>query len=245
MKLYLSIIVIAFLPIKSYGQDCAEFEKHSKSIDSTYYPGHVIDRTDTVFNANKAFLDYTIENLLDKPSDKCFISNRNLLKRLKIVYCDSSKVVIEDQLKNGKTCEITVLTGEFQVSKHSIETNMDSSSIKTIDGQYPYGGQYGIPEVEIKKIEIEVNGLKLEIPTKAYSNFYYPLMCDNYGFDRQIEAYESLNGQYIYLYVYGGYAAGTYFAKLIFDHKEYKTKIASDYYPLSIHGSFHKSFIGF
>lgn len=233
------------MTIKSFGQDCQEFEQHSKSIDSTYYPGHIIDRTDTVFNANIAFLDYTIEYLLDKPSDKCFISNRNLLKQLKIVSCDSSNLVIEDQLKNGKSCKINVSTGEFQVSKHSIETNMDSSSIKKIDGQYPYGGQYGIPEVEIKKIEIEVNGLKLKIPTNAYGNLFYPMMCDNYRFVRQIEAYESLNGEFIYLYVYGGNAAGTYFAKLIFDHKEYKTKIASDYYPLSIHGSFRESFIGF
>jgi hypothetical protein len=233
------------MAVVSYGQDCKEFEKHSESIDSTYHPGSPIDRRDTVFNANRAFLDYTIENLLNRPSDKCFISNRNLLKKLEIISCDTSKVVIEDQLKNGERCKITILTGEFHIKEHSIEANKDSSTIQTIDGQYPFGGRYGIPKIEIKKIEIEVNGVRLKIPTEAYCNFYYPLMCDNYGFHRQIEAYESLNGQYLYLYIYGGNAAGTYFAKLIFDHKEYKSKIASDYYPLSIHGSFRENFIGF
>ncbi len=245
MKLYLSIIALAFWTIKSYGQDCKEFIAHYESIDSTYFPGHIIDRTDTVFNANKAFVDYTIEYLLEKPTDSCYISNRNLLNRLKTVSCDSSKIVIEDNLKNGKVCKITVSTREFQVSKHSIKTNEDSTSIEEIDGQYPFGGQYGVPEIEIGLIEIEIDGENLKIPRKAYANFFYPIMCDNYRFARQIEAYESLNGEFIYLYVYGGNAAGTYFAKLIFDQKEYKTKIASDYYPLSIHGSFRENFIGF
>lgn len=245
MKLYLSIIILSIFTIKSYGQDCEEFNTHYESIDSTYYPGHIIDRTDTVFNANKAFVDYTIEHLLENPADSCFITSRNLLTRLKIKSCDSSTTIIEDKLKNGKTCQITISTREFEASTHSIKANEDSSSIKEIDGQYPYGGQYGIPEVEIGLIEIKIDGKKLYIPTKAFGNFFYPVMCNNYGFARQIEAYESLNGEFIYLYIYGGNAAGTYFAKLIFDHKQYKTKIASDYYPLSIHDSFRENFIGF
>jgi hypothetical protein len=245
MKIYLLIISLASWTFASFGQNCEEFKIHSESIDSTYYPGHIIDRTDTVFNANKAFVDYTIEHLLEKPTDSCFISNRNLLNRLKTISCDSSKIVIEDKLKNGKVCNIHVSTKEFQASKHSIKTNEDSTSIKEIDGQYPFGGQYGVPEIEISLIEIEINGEKLKIPQKAYGNFFHPVVCDNYGFVRQIEAFESLNGEFIYLYIYGGNAAGTYFTKLIFDHKEYRTKIASDYYPLSIHSSFRKSFIGF
>tara|TARA_B100000683_G_C12442622_1_gene536783 strand:+ start:60 stop:797 length:738 start_codon:yes stop_codon:yes gene_type:complete len=245
MKLYLSFIALAFWTVNTYGQDCEEFKKHYNSIDSTYHPGQIIDRIDTVFNANKAFVDYTIEHLLEKSADSCFISNRNLLKQLNLVSCDSSKVVIEDRLKNGKTCKINVSTREFQVSEHSIKANEDSTSIDKIDGQYPFGGQYGVPKVEIGLIEIEIDGEKLKIPRKAYGNFFYPIMCDNYRFARQIEAYESLDGEFIYLYIYGGNAAGTYFSKLIFDHKEYKTKIASDYYPLSIHSSFRQTFIGF
>lgn len=245
MKLYLPIIVLAFWTANLYGQECGEFQTHYKSIDSTYYPGHIIDRMDTVFNANKAFVDYTIEHLLAKPTDSCFISNRNLLNRLKTVSCDSSIVLIEDNLKNGKVCRITVSTREFQVSKHSIKANEDSTSIAEIDGQYPFGGQFGVPKFEIGLIEIEINKEKLKISRKAYRNFFYPMMCDNDLFVRQIEAYESLSGEFIYLYIYGGNAAGTYFAKLIFDQKEYKTKIASDYYPLSIHSSFRENFIGF
>ena len=71
------------------------------------------------------------------------------------------------------------------------------------------------------------------------------MMCNNYLFLRQIEAYESLNREFIYLYICGGNAAETYLAKPIFDHKEYKTKITTNYYPLSNHGSYRESIIGY
>lgn len=245
MKLYITILFASTVTISLFGQDCSEFKKHLKSIDSTYYPGNVVDRMDTLFNANTAFVDYTIDNLLDKPSYKCFISNRNLLKKLKLLSCDSHKIIIRDTLKNGEICNITLTTGTFEPKNHKIVANEDSSTIKEIDDQYPYGGVYGIPKIEIKNLNLEINGLRLNIPHSTYGNFYYPNLCENYGFIRQVEAFESLNGKYIYLYLYGGNAAGTYFAKLIFDKTKYITKIVSDYYPLSIHSSFIDNFIGF
>ena len=247
MKTKFYILIFFLLPwaLNSFSQDCVEFKKHLKSIASTYYPGHILDRMDTVFNANRAFVDYTIENLLDKPSDKCFISNRNLLKKLIITSCDSSKVIMLDTLKNGETCKITITTSKFELKKHLIITNKDSSSIKKIDEDFPFGAEFGIPEIEIGQIRIEINGVNIKIPNKSYGNLYNPMLCTNYSFVRSIEAYESLNGDYIYLYVYGGNAADTYFAKLIFDKNKFITKIVCDYYPLSIHSSFRKGFLGF
>jgi hypothetical protein len=70
-------------------------------------------------------------------------------------------------------------------------------------------------------------------------------ICSNFSLFKQIEAYESLNGEFIYIYLFGGNSAGTWFAKLIFDHDKYVTRIVTDYYPLSIHGSFKSSFIGY
>ncbi|MEM6380131.1 MAG: hypothetical protein AAF705_18200, partial [Bacteroidota bacterium] len=118
-------------------------------------------------------------------------------------------------------------------------------TILSIDGQYPYGGQYVLPEVEIKAIEIEIDGRSIHIPKAAYANLFHPEACvDNY-FVRPISAYESLNREYLYLYIYGDQAAGSYFAKLIFDHTSYRTRIISDYGSLSMHGSFRGDFIGF
>tara|TARA_R110000868_G_scaffold43642_1_gene146595 strand:- start:29 stop:793 length:765 start_codon:yes stop_codon:yes gene_type:complete len=244
-KLYISLVLLISWTSVTLGQNCHEFKKHLESIDSTYAPGHIIDRMDTVFNANRAFVDYTIKELLNKPSDKCFISNRNLLRKLDESFCDSSKTIIIDTLKNGNTCKVSLYVGKFKVSQHQLKTNEDSSTIKIIDGQFPFGGQYGVPKIEISKIEIEINGVKLKIPEKSYKNLYYPNLCISYGFQRKVEVFESLDGEYIYIYIYGGQAAGTYFSKLIFDQKKYLTKIVSDYYPLSIHSSFRASFIGF
>lgn len=241
----LLLIVLSSQSMVSLGQDCAEFEIHLASIDSTFHPGRLLDRTDTVFNANRAFVDYTIERLLEEPTDRCFVSNRNLLPNIRVSECDSSLAIFEDTLLHGEICRITLKTREFKPDEHSIVSSTDFTHIDEVDSQYPYGGQYGLPEIEIDYIKIEVNGTSIEIPANAYRNFYHPNFCINDGFFRQVEAFQSLNGDYIYLYLYGGGAAGTYFAKLIFDKTKYITRIASDYYPLSIHSSFRKDFIGY
>ena len=245
IKIYVFILLSLICSKLSIGQDCTEFEKHLASINNTYFPGYNEEIMDSAFNVNSAFVNYTIENLLEKPSDKCFISNRKLLRKLKNTFCDSLNVLIVDTLKNGESCRIKLVVGNFEPSKHQIIISDDSIITEKIDGQYPFGGQFGMPEIEIQNIEIEIAGWTLKIPKEAYSDLYYPMMCNNYDFARQIEAYESLNGEYIYLYLYGGEAAGTYFAKLIFDKTNYLSRIISDYSALSIHRSFREGFIGF
>jgi len=245
MKYYLLIILCIFLLGSSFSQNCDEFKTHQKSIENVFYPGHILDGKDSVFNANTAFVNYTIEHNLQKESDKCFVSNRNLLKKLNTILCNDSTIIIRDQLTNGEQCVITLETNRFNVNQHYIISNKDTSAIESIDGSVPYGGCYALPIIEVGDIEILINGLELKVPRKAYSNLYEPNMCSNFRFYREIEVYESLDGQYIYLYIYGGHEAGTYFSKLIFDKTKFITKIVSDYYSLSIHSSFRIGFIGY
>jgi hypothetical protein len=233
-------ILTAFLLLTltiTKGQDRNEFEIHLKSIDNTY-PQYSTE------NTNRTFVDYTIKHLLAKPTDKYFISNRNLLTKLKPVSCDSFKTTIEDTLKSGEVCEIRISTKTFQPANHKIVTK-SSNQIKSIDRQYPYGAQYQIPEIEIDKFEITINGKQLLIPKNSFGNLYQPNMCKYDYFGKPIEVYTSLDNKYIYVYIFGGNAAETYFCKLIFDKQKYLTRIISDYYPLSIHGSFRKDFVGF
>jgi hypothetical protein len=245
MKFYSVALFLCCWTFSSNGQNCIEFQKHLESIDNTFFPGHIIDRTDTIFNANRAFVDYTVSNLLNKPADKCFISNRNILRKLNSTTCDSSSLIIQDTLKNGTSCKITFTTVPFEINNHQLIYNLDSSYIQKIDGNLPYGRHYMAPKIEIDLIQIEVNGIKIEIPQESYSNFYNPNVCGHYGFIRPVEVYESLNGEYLYLYIYGGNATGTYFTKLVFNQTKYITTIVTDYYPLNIHSSFRESFIGF
>ena len=244
-KYILTLFLLLAFTILSKGQNKEEFERHLNSIDSTFYPGYLIDRIDTVFNANRAFIDYTIKHLLAKPSDKYFISNRNLLPKLKLISCDSVKTEFKDILKTGEVCYIKISTRKFIPEKNKIVKDEEYEEIKSINGQFPYGGQY-LPEKEIGKFEIYINSKPLIIPRNAFSNLFEPNICEDYDFfDRKIEAYTSLDGKFIYVYIFGGEAAGIYFSKLIFDMEKYLTKIIADYYPLSIHNSFRDDFIGF
>ncbi|MCB0752641.1 MAG: hypothetical protein KDC52_14310, partial [Ignavibacteriae bacterium] len=73
---------------------------------------------------------------------------------MELKYCDTSKLVIQGKLKNNKTCKISLTVGKFYSSDHSIKKS-SSTTLKLIDGQYPYGGN-GIIEKEIKNIQITV-----------------------------------------------------------------------------------------
>lgn len=236
------LILVSLTLTNCFSQNCDEFEMHLNSVN---YSNSRNRSGDSLYNPDRSFIDYTIQNLLIEPADSCFISNRKLLRKFKTEYCDSSMITIRDDFSDGDQCLITLKTEVFEPDKHMINTNEDSSYVKEIDGQFPFGGQYHIPITNISKLEIKINGNQIKLPDHIYKNLYDPNLCEEDPFMRSIEAYESLDGQFLYLYIFGGNAAGTYFAKLIFNKNEYKTKIISDYYPLSIHGSFRKGFIGF
>lgn len=244
----ITTLTFLFFSYVLLGQKLEEYKTHLHSIDTTYYPGHILDRTDTVFNANRAFIDYTIKNLLKNSSDKKYISNRTILPKFKQTTCDSVQTKINGTLPTGETIEVLIQIGQFDSTKHTISLYKEKDygeAIEKIDGQYPYGGEYGMPNNEIQIFSVKVNGKQLKIPKTAYQNLFAPNICNDLHFYRKIESYSSMDGQYIYIYIYGGNAASTYFAKLIFNKEKYLTKLVADYYSLSIHGSFRDSFIGY
>lgn len=204
-----------------------------------------IDSIEMAITGRASFASYIINHNLENPSDKYFISNRNLLTKLNTKQCDSNLVIISDYLNNGNKINIKIVIHPFEPKLHNIEINKDSNSITQIDGQFPFGGQYGVPKTSITNLEININNRRIQIPDSCFSNLYNGNICSNFSLLKQIEAYESLNGEFIYVYLFGGNAAGTWFAKLIFDHDKYVTRTVTDYYPLSIHGSFKSSFIGY
>jgi spore coat protein CotH len=156
-------LTFIFFSFVSISQEQEEYKIHLNSIDATYYPGHIIDRTDTVFNANRAFIDYTIKNFLKNPSDIKYISNRTILPKLKHTICDNVQTKINDTLSSGERVEVLIQTGQFDSTKHTISRYKEkeySDAIERIDGQFPYGGVYGIPEKEIQIFSIKINGKK-------------------------------------------------------------------------------------
>lgn len=222
MSKFLIIIFLLASFSKSNAQDFSEFNVHLESIDSSYYPCKKMDLPDSVFNGARAFADYAIQHLLKNPNDKQFIANRNLLKILKKIDSDSLSTHIRDTLKNGKTLDFSL---------QLIKTN-------TFKGLYPSN--------KIKSLVLKINEKEIIIPDSLLSYFAnINTLQSSQRFTRNVELYESLSGDYIYLYFYGGMNGYTYFSKLIFNHDKYITQITADYYALSTHASFTHQFIGF
>jgi len=191
----------------------------------------------------EAFINYTVEHLLRDSSDVQYISDRNVTPKLRYTTCTDTSTIISDTLVTGEKIEIHVTTKRFVRTEHVIKWRHDY--IKTIDSLDPWGVLAEFPRKEIASFSITVDEKHILIPAKAYANLYEINTCKTVGMFRLIEAYSSADGQYIYVYFFGGNAAGTYHAKLVFDKNQYITSIIADYYALSIHGSFRENFVGF
>lgn len=236
------LFVLVGLTFSLFCQGQSEFEFHLQSIDATQPLFTLEDGS----NPNRAFVDYIIENRLENKTDKQYIANRAFLDPFDHYSCNSNLITISDTLKNGEYCSIRIKIGSFNPSEHQVKKHPERKAvIEEIDGQTPYGAFYMLPETEIQEVKISIDGNEIKIPKEAYSNFYDLYTCEGYHFHRKIEAYSSISGEYIYLYIYGGNAADAYFTKLIFDKEKYISKIVADYFSLSSHGSFREDFVGF
>ncbi|MDF1694826.1 MAG: hypothetical protein P1U56_03305 [Saprospiraceae bacterium] len=93
-------------------------------------------------------------------------------------------------------------------------------------------------------LTIKINDKDLQTSLANYQNLYEPEFCNFGGYQRITEAYE--DGDNIYVYIFGGNAADSYFSKLIFDKTNgYVASIVADYESLSKYGCFGSHFIGF
>jgi hypothetical protein len=196
--------------------------------------------------ADKIFLDHVLNHVLDGPQDQMFISNRDLLLSLCVSHCSDSKVLIHDTLEKRRILDIALTTKAFDPSEHSISYFEGADSlIETIDGQPAYGGIYAMPTTEIATLTVTIKGKSLDVPPEAFANLYNPNLCESEYFRQAIAAYPSLDGKYLYLYLYGGKSSDTYFAKLVFDRKRFLKKIVAEYPDLSDQGAIREDFIGF
>lgn len=201
--------------------------------------------TDGIPAQPEYFVDYVIQNLLEKPEHKKYITDRNLLRKLHNDICAADDyVLISDTLSNGDECEIEIKLKKFVPKDYTIKYIEEKEFIEEIDGKRPYGAVYGQPKTALKFLKIKINHKYIYTKIDKYNNLYDLELCNFGGFQKTTEAYE--DGNNIYIYIFGGNAADSYFAKLVF-HKfsGYTTSIITDYGPLSMYGSFGEHFIGY
>ena len=188
---------------------------------------------------------FPCQNFLEKPEYKRYITDRNLLRKLHNDVCWDNYVLIEVTLLTGEHIRIEINDGDFDPEKHKIKFTENSEMILEVDGKFPFGGMYSaLPQKELKTVDININDRSVRTNINEYVNIYEPNFCNFGSHSRITEAYE--DGENIYIYIFGGNAADSYFAKLIFHVTEgYITSIISDYVPLSMYSSFGDHFIGF
>jgi hypothetical protein len=194
---------------------------------------------------DSAFLEYVINNVLESPEDKMFITNRELLTSLCTKNCREEAVRIFDSLERKKTIEVNLDLANFVADSHKIEYEGEDSLISAIDGFLPFGAVTALPQTQIGSLEIRWGKRSLNIPQEAYQDLFNPDFCEGNYFKRPIMAYLSNDKEYLYLYIFGGESSGMYFAKLIFDQRGYIKRIVVEYPELLRFGALRPDFLGF
>lgn len=218
-----------------------DFEKHIESIKRDYYESE--DRQG-VFNTNERAIDYALRYLQDNSIQEKYITNRKFLTKIESIMCkDSSNIFFYKKLENNSVIDVKIKFKKFNAKKHSIK---EIDDVNHIDSQIAFGAYYGTPKLEIDCFKIIVNGKSVIIPESVYKKFYEVTQCEGYLFYEPVQVYSSNDGKYIFVYLKGGNAADTYFAKLIFNQEKYITEIVADYLTLLEWRAFNnKDFIGF
>jgi hypothetical protein len=212
-----------------------EYKIHLKEIDTIIdYTDLFFDHKDTAWIKTISYGQYLKRYVLQKPSDLKYVSCLKLLPKLKIISCDSIKTKLKGKLKAGESVEIYLKNKKFNPKMHEIvyrRTELgEIAYTKSIDGQIPWGGEYGLPNYEIELLSVSINGKEVNIPKSAYQNFYDFNVCKDWGPSyRRVEGYTSIDGRFIYIYLEGGNAAGRYLAKLVFDKDKYLTRMVADH----------------
>ncbi|KAA1242352.1 hypothetical protein [Aquimarina sp. RZ0] len=239
MKNYF-LITVFFISLNTFGQ--LSFENHINSIKQVEFLTN--DKDGKIYNTNERSVQYAIEYLEKNGIKTKYITNRKLLKEIENIECkDSLYTHFYDVLKNNTEISVKVKFNKFTNKNHVIS---EKDNITYVDNQIAFGSYYNTPTLEIDCLKITVNNKKINIPKAAYKNFYDVTQCSSYLLYKPVKVYTSENGDYIFIYLYGGNAANTYFAKLIFNKGEYITQIVADYKELvDWRVTINKNFIGF
>lgn len=185
-------------------------------------------------------------NLLLSPSDYRFIADRKLLAPFETLHCNEDSVVLSGNMMGGKPVLIKLLFADFNPKEHRIVYNSKvADMIESIDEKPVHGTHFESPKRAISGIKFCIGDDEFDAPEAAFQNIYEFYLCEGSGFNRPIQAFTSMNQEYVYLYFVGGNASDTYFGKLAFNQEEYVTRIITGYGPLHLHAAFHDGFIGF
>jgi len=195
---------------------------------------------------DSALLAHVLRERLVRPYDKRFIADRDLLTPLCVSICTSDSVFIKDTLPDGTPFKLKWFTQTFQPEFHSYTYFPGKDSlIREIDGLPAFGAVDSFPARRTDSMVLLIDGQEVFIPREAYSIFYEVNLCHLEYWHQPLMVYPSLDGRFLYVYLYGGEGTGLYFAKMVFDRSTYLTYIASEYGELRRFGAIRPDFVGY
>ncbi len=162
------------------------------------------------------------------PDAGCFMEPNSYKNYLPILECGKNQLLIEGKLSSGKTVKLVMKRKAFS---HKIKRN-DQGAL--VNGAPAYGAEAEKPYGEFAAFELSVDGQKIEIPAKAYQNFFEPGGRDGFGSPNYknkkiincgVTVIESKDKKHFYVYMNGSDAAGAYAVKWVFEPSKFITYI--------------------
>ncbi len=175
---------------------------------------------------------------LNNSADSVYIQDRAALQELAGSSCTKTEVRYHSVTKQGELIQIGIKTKPFVASMHQLKLTDTSYVvahgkkkvdsvwvINNIDNVRVYGIQGNKPKTELSTFVILRNNKMIQFPKQFYTDFYNAVLCEH---ERSIEAYITLDGEYLYVYMHGGNDnQASYTVKFIFDRTKYITRIVN------------------
>jgi hypothetical protein len=147
---------------------------------------------------------------LESPKDTIYIADRSQLIRVgkpqvrgRSVAFSSSEFGVVIYLRNSA----------FKAKKHLIDREHHS-----VDGIRAYGIDSILPSRQLTDIKILWDTTVLSIPLRAFAGLY------DLTFSTA-EAYLTIDGAFLYIYITGSEGASKYSVKFVFNHERYVTRL--------------------
>ena len=211
---------------------------HSETTDSSMIQAHLnhlrsvsrIGQVDGIPNDPPFLVDYVINNCLEEPSHIQFLKDHRLL----------NPICLEDGKEESLVWSDTLTDGGLISMKVSIEdiSNKGWRDFE-LEGRRFFGGRNGKNfSTYMKSIELALDGENIIVDQARIPILLEPNLWGENKWLKGFEVFE--DGDYIFLYVRGGWAANVYF-----NASGFITAILVDYVPLSMYGAFYDEFVGF
>ena len=119
--------------------------------------------------------------------------------------------------KGNHFARLILTSGKFTPSRHRI---VRLNGCVVIDGRAPIGTDWGLPKVEIATMRLFLDGRKIHIPRRLYSDCYSPPFFKEYQRRDIMKNYLALkfsdDGNSLFVFLAGGDGAGVYDAIWLF-----------------------------